>query len=396
MFGVLSVLDDDEASASSFSAEEVTGDTLSRSLDVTLDPSVEDDPSVEYGETRLGALTGEDRAFVGGPRVVREKTPTAQIGDSQVESIASASRVDLGLVDPSERARDPDAGETMDEDNSLSGLFGFAMASQDPTTEGPDLPSVDRLVSGRFDRLDEAAPDAADRQRDALRRAALRGRPVKETNRAQHLVAREQGVLEPAATPTRPAARSPVTHWRWVAGAVGLLAFAVAAGTAPWWSPAPRGDPALAPLPDSPEVPSLEAPVPSPTATARPLGPASADPPANTSALERATSPEPAKDPTAPKPEVSARPPRATRPTANRPEPARAKKTGAEGTIRLSCTDASELHVSTVGRFAVTPGRFEKRLPPGGYVVTLVRDGRILDRRSVRLLAGSRVDFACP
>ncbi|MEO1228669.1 MAG: serine/threonine-protein kinase [Myxococcota bacterium] len=147
------------------------------------------------------------------------------------------------------------------------------------------------------------------------------------------------------------------------------------------------------PLPSAPETNLAEAPLAALPSSPRKTAPAETKPPAEIEA--------PAPAPSPPAPPAAARPRPARSSAGRRTERAERPKVTARprgAALRVRCTSPVDLHVRGHGRFELSGDGevFEKLLPPGGYVVTFVRDGRIVDRRSVRLLAGGGADLPCP
>lgn len=464
LFGVLSVLDDDEASSASFGMDELSGETESKGHG--LPEPMHADPSVEYGETHLGALTHERAPAYKDPSLGRppslqpvdDRAPRR--GPKEMPRSAATGRplFDLGVApEPAPRA------ETMDELEEPSGLVaaGFAEGSapgfalepaDDPTSENDDFDAIapvrrapERLVSDSFDLhadpddpfagVDRRAPTAfsgptaADRHKDALRRVVERIRPAKEMNRARHVDA-HTGAIDlppkpapvPAPVPTHlppPPPESTRTKWLWAVVAIFMLA--AGGGTLAWAlslepGSAAKEPTALAPLPPEPDDAYEALPEEVPAAAPSEAAPASksetdeavAERPSNAEEAPIAApvppeekpgaAPAPAQVEEKPAPTPAARPRSASR-RANRSKRASRKPKAAKasgGTLYLSCRTPTQMHIRGRGQVAVPAGELEHGLPAGSYVVTLVRDGRILDRRAVRLLEGSTVDLPCP
>ena len=85
-------------------------------------------------------------------------------------------------------------------------------------------------------------------------------------------------------------------------------------------------------------------------------------------------------------------PSRALRPGRSRPP----RVDQGEGAVQLSCPVPVDLYIRGRSPVAVTESPFVQPLSPGDYVVTVVREGRILDRKAVRIAAGTQVDLSCP
>lgn len=440
LFGVLSVLDEEEPSVAASWNLEVSMETESR------DPEDDDEePSAASEHTRMGALTVDAPAYrdpASDPRVGKAREDSW----SRPPSVAPLNELSLdpprqpSLSDPAELgfddqtwgpgSSDPELVVSPVDASDPELEFTYDPQPQDDSqalTHDGDTADVfgaapqGRLVSGTFELESplggptEPPPPSSPtsdagprRQEDVLRRAVERVRPAKEMNRGTHFDTRTGridlqraagGPVSSARVPTTPVAPAggPPPPRRFgvpvlwilsgvlaVAALTAAVAFAVGALAPRAPIPAVKNEPAPAEVPSAPpETPPEAAPEPSGIAETPPPPPEEA-PEAPAQAQLEAAEPEP---------EPAPPPRRKKRRKRRKPAPVAADGSG----FTLRCSQPLEVHVRGHGRFPVQAERDVRHaLPPGDHVVTLVRDGRILDRRAVRLLPGTTAELPCP